>query len=316
MEVLSFKPLYYQRPWGGDALKRLLNRELPSGPVGESWEIVDRPEAQSVIIGGAFAGKTLREVMQTHAAEIMGPRWPFKKPFPLIIKWLDCSGRLSLQVHPPVNKALSLSGEPKTEFWYVLNSEKNAGVFLGLKPHVSRFDFEYALSNNTLESLLHWIPTYADQGIFVPSGRLHAIDAGNMILEIQQNSDTTYRVYDWGRLGLDGKPRQLHRSESLECINFEDIQPKGIRVPSSAGGVWVDCPYFKIFNFELKKKGNPLILKDGPYVISVVRGLIKLKSSDRVYSLGEHILVPYAMVCEVEGIEDAHLIVTAQFNFF
>jgi len=218
-EVLQFQPIYQERVWGGRRLESYLGRELPSGPpIGESWEIVDRPEAQSVVKGGAYNGTTIRKIMERHGAEVMGPNWPAARPFPILVKWLDCSERLSLQVHPPKSVAASLHGEPKTENWYVAHSTPGASLFVGLKKGVTREVFAKALAGGTAEDCVNRVPVAAGDSILVQSGQVHAIDAGNLILEIQQNSDTTYRLHDWGRVGLDGKPRKLHVEESLASI--------------------------------------------------------------------------------------------------
>src|ERR1700677_3146013 len=210
-EVLQFQPIYQERVWGGRRLQTLLGRDLPDGPpIGESWEIVDRPEAQSRVRGGRLGGTTLRELILHHSAEVMGPDWEPADPFPLLVKWLDCSDRLSLQVHPPAAVAAALGGEPKTENWYVANSAPGASLFVGLKRGVDREAFTRALAAGTAEECVNRISVTAGDSVLVHSGQVHAIDAGNLILEIQQNSDTTYRVYDWDRAGLDGKPRPPH----------------------------------------------------------------------------------------------------------
>jgi len=209
-EVLQFQPIYQERVWGGRRLQTLLGRELPPGPpIGESWEIVDRPEAQSRVRGGRFGGTTLRELIEHHSAEVMGPAWKASAHFPLLVKWLDCSDRLSLQVHPPASVAQSLGGEPKTENWYVAHSAPGASLFVGLKPGVTRAKFARAVAAGTAEKCVNRVSVASGDSVLVRSGQVHAIDAGNLILEIQQNSDTTYRLYDWGRVGLDGKLDRL-----------------------------------------------------------------------------------------------------------
>jgi len=208
---LHFRPLYQERVWGGRNFESKLGRTLPENKViGESWEVVDRSEAQSVVAEGPHAGKSLRELIREDPVAIMGEGWDPERPFPILVKWLDCQERLSLQVHPPADVAPRLGGEPKTENWYVADATEGAGLIVGLRRGVTREAFEKAIHDSTLESLVHRFPVSAGDSILVQSGRLHAIDAGNLILEIQQNSDTTYRVYDWGRVGLDGTPRQLH----------------------------------------------------------------------------------------------------------
>ena len=194
--MIKFKPVYQSRVWGGRRFESALGRELPgSDPIGESWEIVDRLEAQSV---DPESGRTLRELLETDSASIMGPGYDPKRPFPILVKWLDCSERLSLQVHPPEEVAKRLGGEPKTECWYIADASDAAALIVGLRCGVSRRQFEQGIEREALEPLLHRFGVQPGQAMLLESGRLHAIDAANLILEIQQNSDTTYRVYDWG----------------------------------------------------------------------------------------------------------------------
>ena len=230
LELLCFRPLYQERVWGGRALETALGRTLPGDRlIGESWEIVDRPEAQSVVDRGAFRGETLRSMIAQHAATIMGPTWEAAKPFPILIKWLDCRERLSLQVHPPAVVAGELGGEPKTENWYIAQTAPGAELMVGLRRGITRRQFEAALVHNTVENCVHHFRVAVGDSILVHSGQVHAIDAGNLILEIQQNSDSTYRVYDWGRVGTDGNPRQLHLSQSLRSIDWTDFEPAPVR---------------------------------------------------------------------------------------
>ena len=131
---LRFRPIPQERVWGGRALESVLGRDLPPGPpVGESWDVVDRPEAQSVVEGGPLDGLTIREALRRHAGEIMGPGWNPERPFPVLVKWLDCAQRLSLQVHPPAGVAERLGGEPKTENWFIARAGPGAAVFCGLR---------------------------------------------------------------------------------------------------------------------------------------------------------------------------------------
>jgi mannose-6-phosphate isomerase len=234
--VLSFEPLYMERVWGGRRLAEQFGRTLPDGAlIGESWEIVDRPEAQSVVEGG---GPTLGELWRSERrAELFGRRARGER-FPLLIKLLDCSDTLSVQVHPPAAVAAALGGEPKSEMWVVLEGGQ---LFAGLRAGVSRADFEAALGGGAdVSPLLHRIDTTAGDVMFLPSGRVHAIGAGNMIAEIQQNSDTTYRVFDWGR------PRELHVEQSLASIDFSDAEP-ALVVPD--GDALVHSEAFEIDRF-------------------------------------------------------------------
>jgi len=245
MSIYTFKPVYQERIWGGRNLETLYKRTIPAGKIGESWELVDRPEANSEIIdGGDATNKTLHDLWTNKRKQVFGTDAPDSPRFPILLKLLDAQDKLSVQVHPPAAKAAELKGEPKTELWYFLHTEKDANIYVGLKKGVTRADFEKAIGTPKLADLLHTLPTSPSQVMFLPSGRVHAIGTGNVIFEIQQNSDTTYRVDDWNRVDDKGKARELHIKESLASINFNDPeptfgQPHGERV--------IECPYFSIY---------------------------------------------------------------------
>ena len=221
-----------ERMWGGRRFETKFGKKLPPKiRIGESWEIVDRPEAQSVVRDGPLRGKTLHELWTQHRQELFGGVADSAR-FPLLIKLLDANQKLSLQVHPTEKVAAKLGGESKTEFWYVAAADPDAGLFVGLKEAMTREQLEGALRSGTIAKHLHTIRVKAGDAMFLPAGRLHAVGAGNLLVEIQQNSDTTYRVYDWDYVDEKGKPRQLHVDQALECIDFSDckpqlLQPKG-----------------------------------------------------------------------------------------
>jgi mannose-6-phosphate isomerase len=294
---LQFKPIYQERVWGGRGLENYLGRKLPaSGPIGESWELVDRPEAQSVVVGGSWAGKSLRQLLQTHAAEIMGPAWPQERPFPILVKWLDCRDRLSVQVHPPADIARRLGGEPKTENWYFGRSDAGAAVYAGLRAGVTPVSFEQAITAGTVDQCLDRLAVRDGDSLLIRSGTMHAIDAGNIILEIQQNSDTTYRVYDWGRLGLDGKPRALHVRESLECLRANTAGPPQLIRSASKSEVLAKCREF-IIRRESLAAGGRLAFAAGEQarILSVVEGALEEgQTSGPVLQLGDNVLLPYS----------------------
>ena len=219
-----------------------------------------------------MAGLSLRSLLERHAAAIMGPAWPAQRPFPILVKWLDCRERLSLQVHPPSSVAGELRGEPKTENWYIAETAPGSRLIVGLRKGVTRARFEAAAGAGNLEECVHSFNVAAGDSILVRSGQVHAIDAGNLILEIQQNSDTTYRVYDWGRVGLDGRPRQMHLAQSLRSIDWNDFEPAPLRAAPTSG-VIADCAEFRIRRVVLDP-GQRLHLRAGeePRLVSVVRG--------------------------------------------
>lgn len=223
----KFNPIFKERVWGGRNLQSLYQKPLPgSAPIGESWEISDRPGDASVIINGPLAGKNLRWLMENHEHELLGDAKSQNGLFPLLIKILDAQDKLSLQVHPPASKAAELGGDPKTEMWYIAQAAPGAELYVGLKHGVTREEFERRIQDGTVADSFHRVPVKAGDTMFLPSGRVHAIGAGLVIFEIQQNSDTTYRVFDWNRVGTDGKPRELHIPQSLASIDFQDFEPK------------------------------------------------------------------------------------------
>ena len=319
-QFLEFQPIYQQRVWGGRVLETALDRKLPPGPpIGESWEIVDRPEAQSKVVGGPWAGLSLRAVIEKYGDKVMGPRWPKERPFPILVKWLDCRERLSLQVHPPAAVAPELGGEPKTENWYIAEAAPGATLIVGLKKGVTRQQFENAIHNNTLETCVHRFPVAAGDSILVQSGRIHAIDAGNLILEIQQNSDTTYRVYDWGRVGLDGKPRQMHVTESLRSIKWDDFEPAPLRAANKPA-VIADAKEFRIRRVPLAKGEHLRVAgREQPRILSVVSGRVRLSvangngSADSQLDRGANVLLPFETQFDCEAVESGVLLLTENF---
>lgn len=311
-DVLLFKAIYQERVWGGRGLETALGRSLPpKSLIGESWEIVDRPEAQSVVCNGTYAGMTLRALVEQHSAKVMGPSWPAAKPFPILIKWLDCRERLSLQVHPPAAVAGELNGEPKTENWYIAETAPGAQLIVGLKRGVTRSQFELAAADQTLEACVHRFPVAAGDSILVHSGQIHAIDAGNLILEIQQNSDTTYRVYDWGRVGLDGKPRQMHLAQSLRSINWQDFEPHPLRAAPTSG-VIAECAEFRIRRVVLGA-GERLHISGGeqPRLLSVVSGA--MRCGDVRLERGDNALLPFAKAFALTAEATSIALVTENF---
>jgi mannose-6-phosphate isomerase len=285
---LNFEPLFMERVWGGRRLESLMGKRLPQGTrIGESWEIVDRAEAQSVVHDGPLKGATLHELWTEHREAIFGPDLPDSERFPLLFKILDARERLSLQVHPPAGIATRLQGEPKTEMWYVVDAVLDSDLYAGLKPGVTRESFEQALDEGRVAEQIHTMPVKKGDWIFIPSGRVHAIGAGNLIVEVQQNSDTTYRVFDWNRLGIDGLRRELHVEESLESINFEDVEPTF--ECGGPGEALVRCEFFQVERWRLDA---PRTTETGKRfsVFTVVEG--RVQCGGREFRPGSFFLIP------------------------
>ncbi|MFD0895838.1 class I mannose-6-phosphate isomerase [Luteolibacter ambystomatis] len=291
MAPITFTPLYMDRVWGGRELERVYGRALPdtTTPFGEAWEIVDRDPEQSVVNFGAYAGKSLHELWTQHREKIFGAGLPGSERFPILIKILDSRDDLSIQVHPPVHLAAELGGEPKTEMWVIAAADAGAKLYVGLRNGVTRGHFETAIAHGTVAEVVHAIAPQVGESIFIPSGRLHAIGAGLLIHEIQQNSDTTYRVFDWNRMGLDGKPRALHVEQSLASIDFEDFEP-GMDVPQ--GEVLAECEYFRTSRRALVD--GDLIANPDPErfsIVGVVEGAL-VSTDNRRFVKGDYILQP------------------------
>jgi mannose-6-phosphate isomerase len=296
---IRLRPLYMERVWGGREMAALYGRELPgTAPVGESWEVVDRSDEQSVVEDGPLAGLTLHELWVTRRSEVFGERAPQSERFPLLIKILDARDRLSLQVHPPAEAAAELGGEPKTEMWFVAKADPDAVLYMGVTPGTDREAFARAIRDGTVEQVVHRLPAHTGEFIFVPSGRLHAIGGGLVIFEIQQNSDTTYRVFDWNRPGLDGRPRALHVEESLRCVDFTDTAPAmGI----ADGSVLVDCPHFLVERVELREDASMKWGRAGEFsVLTVVSG--KVSFEGHPFRAGDFALVPACLTARHRGL--------------
>ena len=247
--ALRFFPQYQHRVWGGRAFESALGRVLDApGLVGESWELVDRPEARSVVACGGWAGTDLSTLWSRHRAAVFGPACLNAPRFPLLLKLLDARESLSVQVHPSVFDGARGLGEPKNEWWYVLEAQPGAVVFAGFRPGVTRSLVEWALQSGEFEQLLHRIPVRPGDSLFVPGGRIHAIGAGCLIAEVQQNSDTTFRVFDWNRRGADGALRELHIKQSLACIDYEDHAPL---LDTDFNGNGFCCEFFDLSRVQL-----------------------------------------------------------------
>ncbi|HVU08155.1 MAG TPA: type I phosphomannose isomerase catalytic subunit [Verrucomicrobiae bacterium] len=298
---LTFQPIFKERVWGGRELEKLYGKKLPPGKIiGESWEISDRPGDESVITTGKFAGKNLRWLMENHSQEILGDAKPASENrFPLLIKILDAREKLSLQVHPPANKAKGLNGEPKTEMWFITDAAPDSELYVGLKRGVTRAEFEKKIADGSVADCFQQIPVRAGDAMFLPSGRVHAIGAGLVIFEIQQNSDTTYRVFDWNRVGLDSKPRELHIAQSLASIDFNDFEPNLAETKFIADGqiqkrALVNDPLFNVETWKLNSGVSGFLKPKKLQIVAAINGEIEIKSNSEIVKLsaGQFCLIP------------------------
>lgn len=289
---IRFESIYQTRVWGGRRLETRFGRILPDSrlPYGESWEISAREEADCRVRGGSLDGRRLSELWADPSLRrtIFGEDAPEAERFPLLCKILDAREKLSIQVHPPASVAAALGGEPKTEVWYIADADPGATLYVGVREGVDETRFRDAIATGRVESCVHALPVAKGQHLFLPSGRLHAIGAGLLIYEIQQSSDTTYRVYDWDRPGIDGRPRALHVEESLKCIDFTDTAPAMGEVD---GELLVHCEHFRLEKHRLAAGGSVKEATRGRFaIVAVVDGALGGKGARP--GEGDFFLVP------------------------
>jgi mannose-6-phosphate isomerase len=302
MHPLKFTPIYKEKIWGGRAMEKI-GKSLPDGKIGESWELSDTGDDVSIVSEGPFAGKNLRALLKDHRAEILGPRLAalYADRFPLLFKFIDANDRLSIQVHPDDVYARSHENGSfgKTECWYVCDARPGACIIAGLSRKTTPEEFEKALKSNIIEEYVRKIRVKKGDMFFIPAGRIHAIMPGLLINEIQQNSDITYRVYDWNRLDDSGKPRALHVRQSLETINFDDtgvIKQKPKKVDKNTE-VLVQDKYFTVQKIAIRSSLELSTRnEDSFHVLSIIEGQGRIEHSgeDIGFTQGESLFVPHA----------------------
>lgn len=298
-QPIRFEPIFRSYIWGGDRLASQLGKKPPgSGIWAESWEIVDHREGESIVAEGAFAGWTLRQLIESFPNEVIGRDTPNER-FPLLLKYLDCQRVLSVQVHPDdaYGAKMPQPDRGKTEAWYVIDAEPEAKLFAGLKSGVDRQALLTAIERGETENCLHVLSPKTGDCIFIPAGTVHALGAGLLVAEIQQASDCTFRLFDWDRVDKDGQPRQLHIDQALEVIDFERGPVEFVPRPHIAfanARTLVECDKFTLQEFVYP--GSTRLDDKQLSIITVPRGSAILKTSSNEFSLerGQTVLVPFA----------------------
>lgn len=302
---LKCKPVYQQKIWGGQTIYKHFHRVIPTGKIGESWELCAREEGMSVVTNGPFQGRTLQELIEKYGRRLLGTNSYAKQGtfFPLLIKIIDANDRLSVQVHPDDVYAKA-HGEPngKNEFWYIIDAKPGAELIYGLKSDTTREALSDAIRHGKIDRFLRRIPVHAGDVIYIPAGTVHAILDGILLAEIQQNSNTTYRLYDWDRVDANGKKRPLHVQQALESIHFgQNPLP---RTPEQVNQTDTYClwnilknAYFRADKLELN--GSYLAQTDGTafYVCMDLKGSGSLLSEagECRLSPGDTVLIPADM---------------------
>lgn len=247
MSILKLKPSCKEYLWGGQRLKEGYGKEFDGESLAETWELSCHPDGPSFIRNGPYAGKTLAQYIEEQGTEILGKNCRRFRDFPILIKFIDARDNLSIQVHPDNHYALENENQyGKTEMWYVMDAGKDAFLYYGFRKEISREEFAERIQNDTLLEVLNAVPVQKGDVLFIEAGTIHAIGKDILIAEIQQNSNVTYRVYDYGRVGKDGKKRDLHIEKALAVTKRVPI----IRGKSSYPHV-ADCDYFTIDKLNL-----------------------------------------------------------------
>ncbi len=292
---LKFKPVFKERLWGGQRLREVFDKDLPAGAkIGESWELTDVGEDKSKIVNGPLAGKTIDAAIAEYGQTITGTV-SYQPPFPLLIKILDAQDVLSVQVHPDAATCRRMGkGEPKTECWYIIDAAPGAVIYKGLKPGTTREQFAKAIENGTCADYLVKVPVKVGECHFLPSGTCHAIGAGLLIAEIQQPSDTTYRVFDWNRTDpATGRGRQLHVDEALESIHFD---ASGDTLSVATTGRLVNADEFKVDKGH-QMPGCEVLLEKQMKVLVILSGsgqIISEQTEPTAFAQGDTLLIPAA----------------------
>ncbi len=310
---LTFDPIFKPKIWGGRKLKTLLGKNLPPDvPVGESWEIADLEDDQSVVSDGPAKGKTIHEMMDLWRDELLGSAAPFEGRFPLLIKFLDANETLSVQVHPDKAMAQRLGGRVriKNETWYVVAAEPEGHIYRGVREGVDAAALQTAIQENRVEALLNKIPVRQGHAYYLPSGTIHALGAGVVVAEVQTPSDITYRVYDWNRVEkATGRPRTLHIEEAMQCVSFDTAPIAGEEVHHMAS-VWtsqttlIRCESFALDRVRMAAGVDQTIPTDGFMIWMVLDGQVSIRcegyTKPFTFGAGQTILIP-------AGIKDARV---------
>ena len=298
METIKLTPACKDYLWGGEKLRQDYGIQSQLHPLAEAWVLSCHPDGPSVVATGPLAGKTLPEYIQEKGPGCLGADCEKFTDFPILAKFIDAKGDLSIQVHPSNDYALAHEHQfGKTEMWYVLDCEPGATLYYGFQHQISREEFQQRIQDNTLTEVLNAVPVEKGDLFFIPAGTLHAIRKGIVVAEIQQNSNVTYRIYDYGRVGADGKPRQLHIQQALEVTQRTPPQPD----PDFHGHL-AQCPYFTVDVME-----GRFTLDCGPesfVSVLVLEGTGILWEGDESMSLrkGESLFIPAgAGQCRLEG---------------
>ena len=311
MYPLKFRPILKTVVWGGEKIAPFKGIETDQHNIGESWELSGVKGNESVVANGKFAGRTITSLIEEFRGELIGKKNYDRTgtEFPLLIKFIDARQDLSIQVHP--DDALAAErhngSKGKTEMWYVMDCDEDAKIICGIKESIKQEEIADITHKGKIREILNEVPIHKGDVIFIPSGTIHAILKGTLICEIQQNSNLTYRVYDWDRIGKDGKPRDLHIQKAIDVIK-QDAKQKIVATSNQEVDISnnvISCNYFKVDTICIGSKYKQTSSKETFEAIMVVdgSGIIKTNGKEYKIKLGDSFIIPASLgEYEIEGI--------------
>ena len=299
MYPLKLSPVFKDYIWGGTKLRTDFNKSSSLDKLAESWELSCHKDGSSVISNGEYKGLTLPEYLEKAGKSILGTHCERFENFPILIKLIDAKDNLSVQVHPDNEYALRVEGEyGKTEMWYIVDCDEGASLLYGFNQEISKEEFSRRIQDNTLLEVTNNVPVKKGDVFFIESGTLHAIGKGIVIAEIQQNSNTTYRIYDYGRVGNDGKPRELHIDKALEVTNRTPVQPfpRGERTQSNGYAICqlASCDYFTVKVLEIETEATLNVDETSFHSLLILEGYVMLNYQGREMKIskGDSLFIP------------------------
>lgn len=291
MALVKLIPAFKDYLWGGSKLKETYNKETDLSIVAESWELSTHKDGQSIVASGDDIGMLFGTYLEKLGKEALGTKGAAFDNFPMLIKFIDAKDNLSIQVHPDNEYGLRVEKEyGKTEMWYILDAQEGASLYYGTNKEITREEFRNKIEDNTILDVLKQVPVHKGDVFFIKAGTIHAIGKGIMICEIQQNSNSTYRVYDFGRVGVDGKPRELHIDKAIDVSNLSpltsDFKPCGelVKHDTYTCAMMATCDYFTTYIYEVSSTCSVEVLADSFASIVITEGIGSIESDDTLLS--------------------------------
>lgn len=294
--MILLSPSFKDYLWGGTKLKDVYNKQCNYDVIAESWELSAHTAGQSIVSSGAYKGISFSEYLDTIGKESWGWKCGLLEQFPLMIKFIDAKENLSIQVHPDDEYALmNENSYGKNEMWYVIDSEPDSGLYVGFNQNVTKEQVEESIKNHTIMELLNFYPTKAGDVFFIPAGTVHAIGAGNLVCEIQQSSNCTYRLYDYDRRDISGNPRELHLKKAMDVLNYKKYHKDNTYSDKSdAGQILSQCKYFKSMIYDVDGE-QKIKLNDSTFFSLIClkgNGNIELDEINMNIRAGDSVFIP------------------------